>query len=300
MESSPDLPTVLAQWTFHPFWVLVLVAAAAVYWAAFRRAAARGFPHPRWRLVSFMLSLVLVLLAVCSPIDHYGRSVLFVDFTGFLLLTMVAPPVMLLGAPLTLGFRATGKTGSRRLRNLYRCRLVAAITFPVVTWLVFAVATYVWQFTDLTELAVRHQPVRYVEQATMLGVGLLFWNPAIVADPLRWRLPYPLRSLYVFVEMTHKGLFGGMFLSMTSAVHGDLSANAPAWAPAPLTDQRLGILILWIGGNVIFLAALIMLIAGWMQYEKRHQERVDRKLRLEAEAKARRRAALDQVFRKGV
>ena len=93
---------------------------------------------------------------------------------------------------------------------------------------------------------------------------------------------------------------GGMFLSMTSAVHGDLSANAPAWAPAPLTDQRLGILILWIGGNVIFLAALIMLIAGWMQYEKRHQERVDRKLRLEAEAKARRRAALDQVFRKGV
>jgi cytochrome c oxidase assembly factor CtaG len=219
-----------------------------------------------------LAALGVVFVAVCSPIDHYGRDILWVDFTGFLLLTMIAPPMLLLGAPLTLAFRASGKTGRKHLRRLYRCRFVAIVTFPVATWLLFAVATYLWQFTDLTDMAARHQSLRYLQQSSLLAVGLLFWNPAVAADPLRWRLPYPLRSLYVLVEMTHKGLFGGMFLSMTSVVHSDLAARAPAWAPAPLTDQRLAILILWIGGN----------------------------LRREAEARAKRRAALDQVFQKPV
>lgn len=300
MESAPDLTTILSQWSFHPLWLVAIVAAAVGYGAAFRAAARRGFRHPRWRFASFIGALVVVFLATCSPIDHYGRDILFVDFTGFLLLTMIAPPLALLGAPLTLGFRASGPGGRRRLRAFYRSRLITVISFPVATWLLFAVATYVWQFTDLTDVAMRHQAVRYAEQATLLLVGLLFWNPAVAADPLRWRLPYPLRSLYVFVEMTHKGLFGGMFLSMTSVFHTDLARRAPAWAPDPLLDQRLAILILWIGGNLIFLTALVGLIVGWMRYEQRNQARVDWRLRREAEAKAKRRAALDQVFQKTV
>ena len=300
MESTPALSTVLSQWSFHAGWIIALPAAAVLCAWGYRRAAKLGFPHPRWRLACLLASLAMVFIAVCSPIDHYGRDILFVDFPGVLLLTMIAPPLMLLGAPLTLAFRASGKSGRRRLRATYRCRLVAVLTFPIATWLLFAVATYVWQFTELTDVAARHQSLRYLEQSTLLLVGLMFWNPAIVADPLRWRLPYPLRSLYVLVEMTHKGLFGGMFLSMTRVVHTDLAERAPAWAPDPLQDQRLAILVLWIGGNLIFLLALGWLASGWVSYEKRNQVRVDRRLRLAAEARAKRRAALDQVFQKPV
>lgn len=300
MESTPSLTTLLSQWNLHVFWVAGLVALGMWYLRSFRRAARRGCPHPRWRLAISLAALAVVFVAVCSPIDHYGRDILWVDFTGFLLLTMIAPPMLLLGAPLTLAFRASGKTGRKRLRWLYRCRFVAIVSFPVATWLLFAVATYAWQFTDLTDLAARHQSLRYLQQSSLLAVGLLFWNPAVAADPLRWRLPYPLRSLYVLVEMTHKGLFGGMFLSMTRVVHTDLAARAPGWAPDPLEDQRLAILVLWIGGNLIFLAALIALVVGWVEYEKRNQERVDRRLRRESEARAKRRAALDQVFQKPV
>ncbi len=113
-------------------------------------------------------------------------------------------------------------------------------------------------------------------------------------------MPYPLRSLYVFVEMTHKGLFGGMFLSMTTAMHSDFAAGAPGWAPNALTDQRISILILWIGGNMIFLVALIGLVLKWVAYERRNQHRTDRRLALQREAARKRRAALDQVFTRGV
>ncbi len=300
MESTPNAVTVLSQWHIDVTWALLLVAMAFAYVRAFRRASAKGCRHPRWRLGAFLASLAFVLLAVSSPIAHYGESILWVDFTGFLLLTMVAPPLLLLGAPLTLAFRASGKIGRRRLRALYRSRLVAFVTFPVATWLLFAVATYLWQFTDLTDLAPQHASLRFFQQSSLFLVGILFWNPAVASDPMRWRLPYPLRSLYVFVEMTHKGLFGGMFLSMTSVMHSDFAGRAPQWAPEPLLDQRIAILILWIGGNIIFLVALVAMVFGWVAYERRNQDRTDRRLRREAEARARRRAALDQVFQKPV
>jgi cytochrome c oxidase assembly factor CtaG len=174
------------------------------------------------------------------------------------------------------------------------------VTFPVATWLAFAVVTYIWQFTTLTDLAARNAAARDLQLATLLLVGLLFWLPAVAADPVRWRLAYPVRALYVFVEMTHKALFGGMFLSMNHAFHRDFAARAPDWAPSPMMDQRAAILILWIGGNLIFLLALILIVAGWIAYDARAARRADWRLALERAARERRRQALDQVFRRPV
>jgi putative copper resistance protein D len=223
-----------------------------------------------------------------------------VNFTGFLVLTMIAPALILLGAPLTLAFRVSNATGRSRLRRVYRHRLTAALTFPVLTWLLFAVVTYLWQFTALADRAAGNVFIRDFQQLSSFAVGLLFWLPAIASDPLRWRLAYPLRALYVFVEMTHKGLFGGMFLSMNSAMHSGFAGNVPAWGPDPLTDQRIAILILWIGGNLVFLAGLVAIIIGWMRYEQRNQHRIDWRLRLQREAAERKRQALDRVFERGV
>jgi putative copper resistance protein D len=117
---------------------------------------------------------------------------------------------------------------------------------------------------------------------------------------MRWRLPHPLRALYIFVEMTHKALFGAMFLSMSRAFHDSASRNAPDWAPNALADQRVAILILWIGGNMVFLAVLVGVINRWLAYEQRNQRRTDLRLRLAREQAQRKRAALDQVFTRGV
>ena len=300
MDGAPGWGEVARHWVADPAWLLLVAVSAAAYALGMRRASLRGFPHPRARALMFAAGVAVLAIAVVSPVAHYGRTLLWVDFTGFLLLTMIAPPLLWLGAPLTLAFRANSPGGRARLRRFYRSRFVAAITFPAVSWLTFAVATYLWQFTPLTDVAARNDAVRTLQQVTLLVVGLLFWLPAIAADPVRWRLAYPLRALYVFVEMTHKGLFGGMFLSMNTPMHAEFAARAPAWAPDALTDQRIAILILWIGGNMIFLVALVGLVLRWVAYEQRNQRRTDFRLRLQREAARKRRAALDQVFTRPV
>lgn len=296
MESAPGVAEILSHWSWDIPWLGVAVLAIGAYLRAFGRTRAVPQLHARWRLWSYVSGVALVLVAVLSPLEHYGNELLWANFTGFLLITMIAPPLILLGAPLTLAFRVASPRGRKFLRGLYRNPLVAALTFPVVTWLAFAVVTYLWQFTTLTSEAASHVFLRDLQQASLLLVGLLFWAPALAVDPMRWRMAHPLRALYVVLEMAHKALFGGMFLSMNTAMHDAFAANAPAWAPAPITDQRMAILVLWLGGNLVFVAALAGILTGWVRYERRNQHRTDWRLRLQREAAARRREAMDQVF----
>lgn len=290
----------MGKWALDVPWLLLCALAAAWYVRAWRRSRAMGTPHPAWRMVAFLAGVVLVLLAVISPIEHYGNQLLWANFAGFLLLTMIAPVFIVLSAPLTLAFRIGSRSRRAALRTLYRNRLTTIVTFPVFTWLLFAIGTYVWQFTGLTDLAAENVFVRDFQQLTSLVIGLLFWLPAIASDPVRWRLAYPLRALYVFVEMTHKALFGGMFLSMSTAMHDGFASNLPEWGPSAIMDQRIAILVLWLGGNMVFVAALVGIIIGWMRYEARNQRRTDWRLKLQREAADRKRKALDQVFTKGV
>jgi len=301
-EDAPGLGEVLSHFALDVPWIVALVAASALYVLGYVRArrSPRFVRPPRWKLVSFQAGLVALYIALLSPLEHYGNQVLWVNFLDFLFLTMIAPPLLLLGSPLTLAFQATGPEWRSRLRAFYRCQCLRYLTFPVVSGLSFAVVTYAWQFSGLLTWAAENPFARDLQQLTLIIVSLLFWMPALAMDPMRWRVPYPFRGLYVLTEMVHKGLFGGMFLSASSPFHERFAANMPAWAPDPMTDQRFAIFVLWIGGNLIFLGTLVYIVAKWLEYEQRNQQRVDRRLALAREAEERRKAALERVFTKTV
>lgn len=297
-DSAPGLLDVLQSTSFAPHRLSLLALLAAGYAVLYRRAT--RIPRLRLRGIAFAGGLVALWLAMLSPIEQFGNELLWVNFTGFFLLTMVAAPLLVLASPLTLAFRVAGPEGRRRLRAMYRGFPVTWLTFPPVAWLLFAVVTYLWQFSSLTGLAAQHWAVRDLQLASLLLVGVVFWYPALAVDPVRWRMGYPLRGLYVLLEMTHKALFGGMFLSMQTPFHSYFVENVPAWGPTAMNDQRLGILILWVGGNLVFVAVLAAIAVGWVRFDARNSRRIDRRLEIVREQERRRRAALEQVFHKPV
>ena len=297
-ETAPGFAEVMGQFAFDAPWYGLLLLVAAFYAVAWLRVRAdRPRVPPGWRRMgAFMLGLLLVFVATQSPLEHYGNQLLWADFGGMLLLTMIAPPLLLLGSPLILAFRVSGPRGRARLRRLYRGRTARIVAMPIASWLAFAVVTYAWQFTALTEEAAANVFVRDVQQLSLLAVSLLFWWPALCADPVPWRMSHPLRVLYVAVEMTHKALFGAMFLSLNTPIHETFAANAPAWAPSAMTDQGVAILVLWVGGSLVFLAALVAIAVGWIRYEARQSRRIDRRLEAEREARRQRARALGGAF----
>ena len=300
--SAPGLWEILGHVAFDIPWLLAIALALAWYARTVRRVN-RRFParkHPRLKTAAFVAALAVTWLAVLGPVEYWGNILLWANFFGFLLLTMFAAPLFVLSSPLTLAFRAASKPRRRRLRSLYRGLPATWLTFPIFTWLAFAVLTYAWQFTELTEVAARNVYVRDFQLASLLAIAFLFWLPAFAADPVRWRLNHPLRFLYITLGMVHKGLFGGMFLSLNRPFHERMAADLPSWAPSAMDDQRMAILVLWIGGNLVYLLGLAVVIHGWLGYEARNTHRIDRRLAREREARRARGQALERVFQKGV
>lgn len=300
--SVPSAGEFLGHVSFDVPWLLAIGGVLYWYLRNVRRAnnICPGKRHPAWRTASFIAGLGMLWVAAQSPIEYWGNILLWVNFLGFLVLTMAAAPLLVLGSPLTLAFKVGSPATRARLRGFYRRFPMSWLTFPVFTWLAFAVITYAWQFTALTEYAAHNPYVRDLQLVTLLFVAILFWIPALAADPVRWRLNQPLRFFYVMVEMVHKGLFGGMFLSLTSPVHKGLAADLPSWGPSAMTDQRMAILVLWIGGNLIFLIALAYIVGQWLEYEARNNHRTDRRLAQERRMTEERRRALEQVFQKPI
>ncbi|MEO9255225.1 MAG: cytochrome c oxidase assembly protein, partial [Tepidiformaceae bacterium] len=167
-SSAPGITEILRHFSFDIPWLLVIIVPTALYLMGVYKLNAQKprVPHPWWKTALFLTGMLVLALSVLSPIEYYGNQLLSLNFFGFLLITMVAPPLILLGSPLTLAFRVSSKANRRRLRISYRSQVVRLLTFPVVAGLLFASVTYLWQFSGLTDTGTHNDVVRDVQQFT--------------------------------------------------------------------------------------------------------------------------------------
>ena len=118
MDEAPDLTEVLSHFSVDLPWLAVLLVMSGWYCWAYRKTARAGHPHPRRRLVSFVAGVSAIAVTVFTPITYFSEQLLWVNFSGFLLLTMIAAPLLVLSAPLTLAFRVATPAGRGRLHAL--------------------------------------------------------------------------------------------------------------------------------------------------------------------------------------
>jgi putative copper resistance protein D len=284
---EPAFPAVLLAWRLDPFAIGGLLLAAAAYvWAA--RRVNRDHPanrHPAYRSWLFGAGLAVIGVALLSPIEAYEGALFSVHMVQHMLIELVAAPLLLAGAPITLALRAAAPSVRRRLLAILQSRVVHAISFPVVTWVLFAAVNWGWHFSVLYDQALENQALHYLQHATFLGAALLFWWPVIGADPSPWRLPHPVRILYLFLAMPQNSFLGVALMSASTVLYPHYVTNGRDWGLAPLEDQALGGVIMWVVGDVFFLAGMMLVVWAWMRHEDRRTERLDRRLAAERAAR---------------
>ena len=202
-----------------------------------------------------------------------------------MLLELVAAPLLLLGAPATLALRAASPSARRPLLRLLHSRLAAALTFPLLTWILFAAVNWGWHFSTLYDQALENVPLHYLQHATFLAAALLFWWPVIGADPGRWRLPYPARLFYLFLAMPQNSFLGVALMSAPAVLYPHYLSNLRTWGPSALADQNLGGIVMWVFGDLVFLAGMAAVVAAWVRHEDRRTARLDARLDREAAAR---------------
>jgi len=272
---------VALAWSFEAHILLPLAVALLLYRAGVRRVAREhpGNPVPRWRPWSWYAGLAVLLVALQSPVATYDTTLFSVHMLQHLLMAMVAAPLLALGAPITLTLRASSPRVRRRLLlPVLHSRPVRVASFPVVTWIVFAGVMWATHFSSLYDAALDDEIAHLAEHAIYMAAALLFWWPVVGADPSPWRLPHAARVGYLFLGMPQSSFLGLAIFSAPHVLYEHYETLERSWGPAPLADQQLAGGIMWAGGDLVFLSAMILAVWVWLRAEEAEGRRVDARL----------------------
>jgi cytochrome c oxidase assembly factor CtaG len=268
----------LATWTFDPAVLFGLAVAGIVYVLADRRVRRergdRRFPRARRR--AFLAGLAVIFVALESPIDTRSATSFSVHMVQHLLLTMVAAPLLALGAPITLALLASSPTNRRRLSTALGHAPLRTLSEPVVAWALFFGVLWGSHFTGLFDASLRSDGIHALEHVGYLVTAVLFWMPVVGRDPSPSGLSHPARILYLFVAMASMAFLG---LALFSATHVLYPTYAAIEGTAKaIRDQRVGGTLMWIGGMVAIVPALALVMLAWMGADERAAQRIDAQL----------------------
>jgi putative copper resistance protein D len=268
----PSLANLLLGWSFEPALLLPLLAAAGG-WLALVRRVDRAHPDHRvpWhRSAAFLGGLFAIAVALQSGIERYDTSLFSIHMVQHQLLTLVAPPLLILGGPITLLLRASDQRTRRRwILPILHARAARVIGHPLVGTLLFAGVMWGTHFSPLFDHALDDPLAHDLEHVAYLVAGLLFWFPAVGVDPGPYRLSHPVRILYTFLQMPQNTFLAVAITFAPAPLYSHYATLVRTWGPDPLADQQIAGGIMWVGGDLVFLAAILALVLGWSRREER-------------------------------
>jgi len=294
---EPTLRILLTRWEFDPVFILLAGGASWWYWST-ARALGRKYPSspwPRKRSFYFFSGIAVLALAVMSPPASYDGVLFTVHMWQHILLMMVGAPLLLLGTPITLLLRSvSSKTRREVIMPFLHSGPVRALTFPVVAWVAFAATMWGSHYSPLFNAALEHEWLHWLEHVLYVSVALMFWWQVIGIDPTPWRMAHPVRMLYVFLQMPQNSFLALSIYDTKRVLYSHYETTLRTWGPTPLEDQQLAGITMWVVGDLLFLAAVAFVIAGWVKHEEREGKRQDRaREREKAAAKAATAAAVE-------
>jgi cytochrome c oxidase assembly factor CtaG len=265
---ADDIPpltthTAFTQWEFAPVVSIGVVVVALAYVlgvVAVRRRHPLG-PWPlRWT-ASFLAGSAVVVIATQSSIGAYDDVLFWVHMVQHVLLLMVAPPLLLLGRPVTLLLHATRNPAHSAVKRFVRSQLVSTVTFPllgVVLYIATVVATHLTGFMNLT---LQHPFAHDLEHVLYLVVGYLYFLPLIGREPIKWRLAFTTR-LFLLVLAMPVDTFTGVVLTQANHELFPAYVGRRTWGPSLVADLHAGGAVMWIGGDFVMLVMVLVLFAG--------------------------------------
>lgn len=283
----PNLAILLFGWTFDPLVWLPAIVALLLWRSAVRRVnkVHPANPVPAYRTWSWVAGVAVLLVALDSGLATYDTTLFSMHMVQHLLLTLVAPPLLLHAGPIVLLLRvSSSETRKRWILPVLHSRVVKALSFPVVAWVLFAAVMWGSHFSGLFDLALENEWVHRVEHGIYLFAALLFWWPVVGPDPSPWRLRPSVRVLYVGMQMPQNTFLALAIYAASEPLYSHYVTTIRSWGPTPLEDQQMAGGLMWLGGDLLFLTAIILLVHAWIQDDERRMVTEDRRMDAEREA----------------
>ncbi|MFI0723762.1 cytochrome c oxidase assembly protein [Streptomyces sp. NPDC021224] len=265
-----------------PWFAAGCALALVLYGWAVLRLRRRGDAWAVGRTVSFTVGVLTIAVTMCTRLDDYGMVMFSVHMVQHMILSMLSPILLLLGAPVTLALRALptagrGRTGPRELLvKLLHSRYVRVISHPAFTIPLFVASLYALYFSPLFDSLMRHSFGHTAMMVHFLAVGLLFFWPIMGVDPGPHRPGYVLRMLELFAGMPFHAFFGIAVMMASEPLVSTFKHPAASLGINALDDQTAAGGIAWAFSEIPSVVVLIALLIQWYTSEQRQARRKDR------------------------
>src|SRR3954452_8285470 len=297
--SLADLPPftlarVFTAWSLDPLLTIVSVWVAGLYLLGVRTLHHRGDSWPVMRTVSFVVGGVGVMVfATSSGLGTYDTTLLSVHMVQHMILSMVVPLLLALGAPVTLMLRTFRGRPRRWLLGVLHSPVARVLSFAPLAFLLFVISPWALYFTSWYDASLHSTWVHEMMHIHLVLVGSLFFWPLMGVDPVPGRVAYPFRLLLIVLTLPFHAFLGITIMGQTDLLGGswypDLhDGPMGSWLPDPHDDQHLAGGLLWGSGDLVALALFGVLFTQWVRSSLQEAKREDRRLNL---LEARERAA---------
>ncbi len=273
-----SLHNLLTRWGTGPFALLVLaavVAAAIWYLQSVWALSAKGRTWSRTRTTSFLTGLVLVDLALQSPVATFTMRYFEAHMIQHLLLMVTAPPLLAMGAPMTLALQTSGRRTKVRLLRVLNSRPFKWWSHPIPTAGIYYFAMFAFFLTSAVEVAMSHMWLMDVVNIAFLIASMHFWWPIVGVDLIpHWPMTHGMKMISLLIGVPIESFLALALLSTTRSVASMYSVSG----------THAGAGILWVGAEAFTFLALIPIFIQWIRFEGRRTARIDAELDASYEA----------------
>jgi putative membrane protein/putative copper resistance protein D len=266
-----------------PFFLIGSLAALALYGWGVVRLVRRGDKWPVGRTISFVVGVLTILLVMCTKLNDYGMVMFSVHMVQHMIISMLSPILLLMGAPITLALRALpvaarrGHKGPREwLLWILQSRYMRIITHPAFTIPLFIASLYALYFTPIFDTLMGSKVGHAGMMVHFLAVGLVFFWPIMGVDPGPHRPGYIMRMLELFAGMPFHAFFGIALMMASEPMVGTYKNPPASLGIDALADQTAAGGIAWAFSEVPSVLVLLALLFQWYRSEQRQARRTDR------------------------
>jgi cytochrome c oxidase assembly factor CtaG len=257
------------------------VAVAVLYGWGVVRLRRNGDAWPWGRCVAFGLGVVCVAVVTGTGLNAYGMVLFSVHMVQHMVLSMLAPVLLLLGAPVTLALRALPRAGAsggvrRAVVRVVRSRVARVVSSPLFSIPLFVASLYGLYFTPLFDSLMATQTGHRAMMLHFLAVGLVFFWPVMGVDPGPHRAGFPLRILGLFATMPFHAFFGIALMMASEPMVESFATPPPSLAVEAVADQSAAGGIAWAFSEVPSVVVLVVLVVQWYVSDLRAARRLDR------------------------
>ncbi|WP_345460150.1 cytochrome c oxidase assembly protein [Nocardioides marinquilinus] len=282
----PSFGAFFEQWSLAPVPLVLTVWAVGLYLLGVARLRRRGDRWPIGRTLSFVVvGMGSFYVATSSGLAAYDTVLVSVHMVQHMVLSMVVPLALALGAPVTLALRTLPGTPRRWLLAALHSRAARVLSFAPLAFVLYIASPWALYYSGWYRASLESVWVHEAMHVHLVAVGALFFWPLMGIDPLPGRLGYPFRVLLTVLTLPFHAFLGVSIMGATTLLGGDWYprlSDGPmgSWLPDPLADQELAGGLLWASGDAVGLVFFVVLFVQWVRSSQSEARREDRRLDL--------------------